>query len=109
MKQITLNVPDDATVLEAQYELDRAFSPDWMSLQWHISDVQDCVGNDYSPMSDDDAREILRAIEHRHDASNGVNWDTINCHVDMWREHQEEDAFQILKTQREDRILKEEA
>jgi hypothetical protein len=21
--------------------------------------------------------------------SNGVNWDTINCYVDMWREHQE--------------------
>jgi hypothetical protein len=109
MKQIMVEVPDSVSDECAQYELDRAFSPDWISLHWHISDVQECVGNDYSPMSDDDAREILRAIEHRHDASNGVNWDTINCYVDMWREHQEEDAFQILKAQREDRILKETA
>ena len=94
MKQITLNVPDDVTVLEAQNKLDLALSPDWISLQWHISDVQGCVGDDYAPMSDEDARDILEEIEHRHDhdASNGVNWDTINCHVDMWREHQLEEV-----------------
>jgi hypothetical protein len=90
MKQVTLDIPDDVTFLEAQNKLTRAFSPDWISLHWHISDVQDCVGNDYAPMSDEDARDILEKIKHRHDASNGVNWDTINCYVDMWREHQEE-------------------
>ena len=92
MKQITLNVPDDVTVLEAQNKLDLALSPDWISLHWHISDVQDCVEDDYAPMSDDDARGILRAIKHRHDASNGVNWDTINHYVDIWCEHQLEEV-----------------
>ena len=90
MKQITLNVPDDVTVLQAQNELDLALSPDWISLQWHISDVQGCVGDDCAPMSDEDARDILKEMEHRHEGSNGVNWDTINCYVDIWREHQEE-------------------
>jgi hypothetical protein len=97
MKQITLNVPDDVTVLEAQNKLDLALSPDWISLQWHISDVQGCVANSFdgdncAPMSDDDAREILAEMEHRHDANNGVTWDTINHYVGMWREHQEEAA-----------------
>ena len=94
MKQITLNVPDDVTVLEAQNKLDLALSPDWISLQWHISDVQGCVGDDYAPMSDEDARDILEEIEHRHDhdASNGVNWDTVNHYVDIWREHQLEEV-----------------
>jgi hypothetical protein len=107
--RVFIEVPEGVTKDAVQSVLDRAFSPDWISLHWHISDVQECVGNDYSPMSDDDAREILRAIERRHDANHGVTWDTINCYVDMWREHQEEDAFQILKAQREDRILKETA
>jgi len=92
MKQIMVEVPDCITEEKARYEIDRIFSPDWISLHWHISDVQDCVGNDYPPMSDDDAREILEKIKYRHDASNGVNWDTINCYVDMWREHQLEEA-----------------
>jgi hypothetical protein len=108
MKQITLNVPDDVTVLEAQNKLDLALSPDWISLQWHISDVQGCVGDDYAPMSDEDARDILAEMEHRHDCNNGVSWDTINHHVDIWRERLEEDAFQSLKAQREARILEEE-
>jgi hypothetical protein len=92
MKQIMVEVPDSVSDECAQYELDRAFSLDWISLHWHISDVQECVGNDYAPMSDEDARDILEEIEHRHDACNGVNWDTINCYVDMWREHQLEEV-----------------
>jgi hypothetical protein len=92
MKQVTLDIPDDVTFLEAQNKLDLALSPDWISLQWHISDVQGCVGGDHAPMSDEDARDILAEMEHRHDASNGVTWDTINHYVDIWREHQLEEA-----------------
>lgn len=90
MREVTLLVSEHISDEKAQYELDRAVSNNWISLWWHISDVQECVGNDYSPMSDEDARDILEKIDHRHDANNGVNWDTINCYVDMWREHQEE-------------------
>lgn len=89
--RVSIEAPEWVTKDVVQSSLDRAFSPDWISLHWHISDAQECVGNDYQPMSDDDARDILRAIKHGHDANHGVTWDTINFHVDMWREHQEED------------------
>ena len=92
MKKVMVEVPDRISDEYAQDELNRAFSPDWISLHWHISDVQECVGDDYAKMSDEDARDILEEIEHRHDASNGVNWDTINCYVDMWQEHQLEEV-----------------
>jgi len=86
--RVCINVPDWVTKNAVQHLMDREFSPDWMSLHWHISDVQDCAG-DCTPMSDDDARHILEAIHHQHDTNNGVNWDTINHHVGIWREHQE--------------------
>ena len=90
MKQVTLNVPDDVTVEKAQDALDQALSPDWISLHWHISDVQDAAGS-HPEMSDEDARDILEELDNRHDCNYGVTWDTIHHYVDMWREHQEED------------------
>jgi len=90
MRTIILDVPDDVTDEKAQYELNRAFSPDWIALWWHISDVQDCAG-DCTPMNDEDAQDILAELKYRHDCNNGVSWDTINHHVDIWRERLEED------------------
>ena len=90
MKQILVEIPDCITEEKAQYEINRIFSPDWISLHWHISDVQDIAG-DCTPMSDADAQDILEEMHHRHDTNNGVTWDTIHHYVDMWREHQEED------------------
>ena len=34
-------------------------------------------------ISDDDARSILEAIYHGHDANNGVNWEVIETYIDM--------------------------
>ena len=89
MREVTLLVSEHISDEKAQYELDRAVSNNWISLWWHISDVQECAGD--APMGDDDAREILEEMHYRHDANNGVTWDTIHHYVDMWREHQEED------------------
>ena len=89
MRTIILDVPDGVTDEKVQYELNRIFSPDWISLHWHISDVQECA--DGRTMSDADAQDILAELKQRHDCNNGVTWDTINHYVDIWREHQEED------------------
>jgi hypothetical protein len=89
MKQIMVEVPDCITEEKAQYEINRIFSPDWISLHWHISDVQECAGD--APMSDEDAQGILAELKYRHDCNNGVSWDTINHHVDIWRERLEEE------------------
>ncbi len=89
MKQIMVEVPDRISDNQVQYEVERAFSPDWISLHWHISDVQECAGD--APMSDADAQDILEEMDRRHDANNGVTWDTIHHYVEQWREDQEED------------------
>ena len=90
MKQIMVEIPDRITDEQAQYEIDRIFSPDWISLHWHISDVQDAAGS-HPEMSDADAQDILEEMHYRHDCNNGVTWDTIHHYVELWREHQEED------------------
>lgn len=91
MKQIMVEIPDRITDEKARYEIDRIFSPDWISLHWHISDVQDVAGS-HPEMSDEDAQDILAELKQRHDCNNGVTWDTIHHYVDIWREHQEEES-----------------
>lgn len=88
MKKIMIEIPDHISKKTAQYEIDRAFSTDWISLHWHISDVQGCTK---AHMSDDDARDILEELDGRHDASQGISWDTINYYVERWHEDQEEE------------------
>jgi len=84
MKQILVEIPDCITEEKAQYEINRIFSPDWISLHWHISDVQDIAG-DCTPMSDEDARDLLIGI--RNDANFAIE-DVITDHVEKWRDEQ---------------------
>jgi hypothetical protein len=88
MRQIMVEVPDCITDEKAQYEINRIFSPDWIALWWHVSDVQESAENH---MDLADAREILEEIKYRHDANEGVNWDVINYYVGEWRKEQEEE------------------
>ncbi len=83
MKQIMVEVPDSMPDAMAQFEIDRV-SSDWISFHWHISDVQDIAG-DCTPMSDDDARDLLIGI--KNDANNAIR-DVITDHVDKWRDEQ---------------------
>ena len=85
MRQILLNVPDCMSDEKAQYELDRFASNDWMSVWWHISDIQDIAG-DCTPMSDDDARDILNQMQRGHNCEYGITWDVVGAYVDQWRE-----------------------
>jgi len=84
MKKILVEVPDRISDERVQYEVERAFSPDWILLHWHISDVQDIAG-DCTPMSDEDARDLLIGI--RNDANYAIR-DFITDHVDKWRDEQ---------------------
>jgi hypothetical protein len=51
---------------------------DSIILRWTIGDVI-AVRPD---LSEDDARDVLEAVEHDHDASVGVNWDVITATAD---------------------------
>jgi hypothetical protein len=85
MREVTLLVSDCISNEKAQYELDRVASNDWMSVWWHISDIQDIAG-DCTPMSDDDARDILNQMQRGHNCEYGITWDVVGAYVDQWRE-----------------------
>jgi|688.fasta_scaffold372350_6 hypothetical protein len=90
MKQIMVEVPDSVSDECAQYELDRAFSRDWISLHWNITDVQDAAGE--LSISDEDARDILHDLDYTRDANIGINRGAINDYVYKWRKEQEEES-----------------
>jgi hypothetical protein len=56
--------------------------PDEISIVWCIEDVQSID----ETISNEDARTILRAIKHGHDAAIGVNWEVIEVYIDLWKE-----------------------
>jgi len=67
-------------------------SPDTISLKWCVGDVLSQVEGRDKTLSLDQAREVLAIIEHRHDACIGVNWDVIDCHIDMYLDDLKEAA-----------------
>jgi hypothetical protein len=51
--------------------------------KWCVEDVL-CVAKDRKvKLTKKQARKILADIDHHHDASIGINWDVIDCHIDM--------------------------
>ncbi len=51
---------------------------------WSVIDVLEQGLHDGVVLTLAQAREILDIIDKRHDASIGVNWDVISCHIDMY-------------------------
>lgn len=58
---------------------------DTIAIVWHIQDVIDTARDrlEYD-LEEDDAREILSNIKRQHDATIGVNWDVIECHIEFY-------------------------
>jgi hypothetical protein len=50
-----------------------------IAIGWAIEDVQSVRPD----LNDDQARQVLQAVERNHDATIGINWDVIGCHADM--------------------------
>lgn len=57
---------------------------DSIALIWNIEDVV-CVAedNDYE-LTDDQARDVLSLLVSKHDATIGINWDVIECWIEMY-------------------------
>jgi hypothetical protein len=60
-------------------------SPDWLASWWHIDDVKEQYLGDgeYSELTDDEAREVLRLADKYHDCEVGINWEVL----DSWADH----------------------
>ena len=69
---------------------------DKIAVVWDVHDVKSTTiagdpdrGVEDSWMTDEEAREILQEMDHRHDASIGINWDVIEVYVDDLKHEKE--------------------
>jgi len=52
---------------------------------WSIEDVKSTAIEKHKiKLTDEQAWEILNNIKNSHDATIGINWDVIECHIDLW-------------------------
>ena len=93
-KLALLDLPEEVHALRKKVETEFAdcINGDTIALHWSVEDVHENAKQMIShlvedpdglktPLSDDDAREILATVERRHDASIGVNWDVLATHT----------------------------
>ena len=66
-------------------DIARLTDPDWLASWWHISDIKEQYLGDgeYSQLTDEEAREVLRLADKKHDCEYGLNWEVF----DAWAEH----------------------
>lgn len=57
--------------------------PDTIEISWHIDDVKSLDES----LTDAEAREILNIAKHEHDATIGINWDVLQCHINYYKEN----------------------
>lgn len=76
-------VEEVADQLEVTAEIldDPKENKDSILIEWWIDDVHQVAEEMEITLSDDDAREILKAIDRSHDANLGVNWEIIEIYI----------------------------
>lgn len=60
---------------------------DTIAISWCIDDlkwVAEDRGLDVTGLTDDDFRDVLGIVVRRHDACIGINWDVLECHLEMY-------------------------
>ena len=55
--------------------------PDEITISWHITDVQQCDNS----LTNDEARQVLKLMKDGHDATIGINWETIDAWIDYFK------------------------
>jgi hypothetical protein len=56
-----------------------------IAILWNIQDVKDHgKEHGYPDIADEQAMEILEDVEHNHDASMGVSWETLEYYTDSY-------------------------
>jgi len=59
---------------------------DTISLEWTTDDVKMQLKNrkEETKLTDDECRDILYRLLHKHDATIGVSWDVIDAHIEHY-------------------------
>lgn len=60
-------------------------SKDTIEISWHIDDVKSIAED----LTDEECRQVLEAVKNNHDATIGVNWDTLKYWADEVRNERE--------------------
>lgn len=85
MKHIIEIELKDGQTVPSSYDISRLTDPDWLASWWHIDDIKEQYLGDgnYSELTDDEAREVLRLADKEHDCEYGLNWEVF----DSWADH----------------------
>jgi len=102
MKKITIEieVPEDFNDINLSnliYDAEKLASGDWLASWWHISDVQDRAEENGDTLSDDEAREVLAYMDKYHDCEVGINWYSMDVHIDNVIDEREEDEIEEIE------------
>lgn len=102
MKKITIEieVPENFNALNVSnliYDAEKLASGDWLASWWHISDVQERASEDGIELSDEEAREVLDCMERYHDCEVGINWYSIDVHIDNVADERDEDEIEEIE------------
>jgi hypothetical protein len=55
--------------------------PDEINISWHFTDIQEVDDT----LTNDEARQVLQLIKANHDATIGVNWETIGAWIEYFK------------------------
>lgn len=48
---------------------------------WTVEDVHSALADDGKTVTDEEAYDLLRRADLRHDANDGINWDVLRSHA----------------------------
>jgi len=90
---IEIDLPEGQAIPSAS-SIARLTDPDWMASWWHIDDVKEQYDGDgeYSEITDDEAREVLRLAEKYHDSEEGINYEVLDWWINYVKTGRKEAA-----------------
>lgn len=74
---IEIDLPDGQKIPTAE-EIKQLTDPNWLAEWWHIDDVKGLE----ETLTDEEAQDVLRMVNKRHDCNIGINWDFIQYFID---------------------------
>jgi hypothetical protein len=80
---IEIDLPEGQAIPSA-YDCARLTDPNWLASWWHIDDIKEQYLGDgeYSELTDEEAREVLRLADKEHDCEYGLNWEVFDGWAD---------------------------
>lgn len=80
---IEIDLPEGQAIPSPE-DIVRLTDPDWIASWWSIDDVKEQYDGDgeYSEITHDEAREVLRLADKYHDCDVGLNWEVLDSWID---------------------------